>query len=900
MKKKGFIIGILLLSVLITLGIVFHVRVSNIEETLNFYVTEDKEFFYFNETSLYGLKENGQIFYEVEKEKDTQWYELAVDGNCNIYVLEEEYYGNEKVGSSVRVYYANGSIEKLYETKIGTLSNIDYKNGFITTFILDENKNQIKLWKYDVKRKTSTEFMYELQKPQEIIEIVYTTEGDIYYLTSEAQLCVITSDNEYLEIALDYGNGEIIIPCLDGGFSTDLDGNVYFTDGYNLEFVRYNPKKNVVEKVYEREDSVTNQYAFYELRYMRYMGSILTAVSPYVFSSSSFDGADFYLIVDSFSNSTTISEKSEMVSVIIRTAILSFFISIVGISIFILFGYSIIYIIKNLRSLLLKQVLIIIPLTIVVILIVVTSLKSKIFEVLEKDAYSQLYTLTTSIIKMIDTEEFEKVNFPREHQESYYKEVDTMINLNMEEFHELFPDILEKNLYYSLYVVQNGYSYVCYENAVSSVEERQQIGLREELYNPITEDWYLFQDPNNHTYVEHSSDDEWFYYARIITNKENKIIGYLEVGFDKYVFEQEVEKIGNEVSFFVVILLVIMVCFIMFSLHQSLKNLRVLKAGVAEVSDGHWTTTVDIHSNDEMEDIGNAFNKMSYRVSKYLDSIVKLNIAYERFVPNKIFHLLGKETILDVKLGDKVIRKLSIMSVSIERLEEMDRTEMGEKFELINQILGDIASIINDYSGIIETFQGSSIRAIYINSVDEAIDTALHIIEKVNNYQAKELINLSVNVQYGDAILGVVGDEDRLDTTIVSDDVDFVYTLDKFSTSNQTKLLVTKEVYEKIIDKPKYNFRYVGKLEQTNTNRIVDLYDLVDAYSFYDKTNKLLTKELFEKGVELFILGNFTEARKQFIDVIRIDSNDEVAKMYLFLCDEYRNKTVEHWKGILN
>ncbi len=900
MKKKGFIIGILLLSVLITLGIVFHVRVSNIEETLNFYVTKDKEFFYFNETSLYGLKEDGQIFYEVEKEKDTQWYELAVDGNRNIYVLEEEYYGNEKVGSSVRVYYANGLIEKLYETKIGTLSNIDYKNGFITTFILDENKNQIKLWKYDVKRKTSTEFMYELQKPQEIIEIVYTTTGDIYYLTSEAQLCAITSDNEYLEIALDYGNGEIIIPCLDGGFSTDLDGNVYFTDGYNLEFVKYHPEKNVVEKVYEREDSVTNQYAFYELRYMRYMGSILTAVSPYVFSSSSFDGADFYLIVDSFSNSTTISEKSEMVSVIIKTAILSFFISIVGISIFIFLGYSIIYIIKNLRSLLLKQVLIIIPLTIVIMLIVVTSLKSKIFEVLEKDAYSQLYTLTTSIIKMINTEEFEKVNFPREHQESYYKEVDTMINLNMEEFHELFPDILEKNLYYSLYVVQNGYSYVCYENAVSSVEERQQIGLREELYNPITEDWYLFQDPNNHTYVEHGSDDEWFYYARIITNKENKIIGYLEVGFDKYVFEQEVEKIGNEVSFFVVILLVIMVCLIMFSLHQSLKNLRVLKTGVAEVSDGHWTTTVDIHSNDEMEDIGNAFNKMSYRVSKYLDSIVKLNTAYERFVPNKIFHLLGKETILDVKLGDKVIRKLSIMSVSIERLEEMDRTEMGEKFELINQILGDIASIINDYSGIIETFQGSSIRAIYINSVDEAIDTALHIIEKVNNYQAKELINLSVNVQYGDAILGVVGDEDRLDTTIVSDDVDFVYTLDKFSTSNQTKLLITKEVYEKIIDKPKYNFRYVGKLEQTNTNRIVDLYDLVDAYSFYDKTNKLLTKELFEKGVELFILGNFTEARKQFIDVIRIDSNDEVAKMYLFLCDEYRNKTVEHWKGILN
>ena len=338
----------------------------------------------------------------------------------------------------------------------------------------------------------------------------------------------------------------------------------------------------------------------------------------------------------------------------------------------------------------------------------------------------------------------------------------------------------------------------------------------------------------------------------------------------------------------------------MISLHRSLKNLRVLRTGVTAVSDGQWTTTVDIRSNDEMEDIGNAFNRMSYRVSKYLDSIVKLNTAYERFVPNKIFHLLGKETILDVKLGDKVIKKLGIMSVSIGRLDEMDRAQMEEKFELINQILGDIAGIIKHYSGIIETFQGSSVRAIYMQSVDEAIDTALHIIEKVNTYQDKELIHLSINVQYGDAIVGVVGDNDRLDTTIVSDDVDFVYTLDEFSNTNQTKLLVTKEVYEKIMDKPKYNFRYIGKLEQTNTNRMIDLYDLLDAYSFYDKTNKLLTKERFEKGVELFILGNFAEARKQFIDVIRIDSNDEVAKKYLFLCDEYKNKTIEHWKGILN
>lgn len=873
------------------------VRVSNIEETLNFYVTEDKNFFYFNENFLYGLREDGQIFYEAEKEKNTEWYELVVDKNKNSYVLAKDYDGTQRVS----VYRADGSMENLYETKIGTLSNIEYRNGFVTAFVLDlEEGNQVKLWKYDIKRNKATQAIYELKEPQEIIEIVYTVTEDIYYLTSEEKLCKIDSDNVYSEIILEYEDGEVIVPYLEGGFSTDLAGNIYFTDGYHFAFVKYDSEKNTIEKVYERESKVAEEYMFYEFRYMRYMGDVLTAVSPSVFNSS-FENNDFYFIKGSFYNSIIMNEKIIMFSTICKTAIFSFFVSFLGIYFLSFLGYGMVYVVRNLRSLLLKQLLIIIPLTVIVVVIIVTSLKSKIFEVIEKDAYSQLYTLTTSIIKMIDTEQFEAVDFPRERKDNYYQTVDDMINLDMEELYELFPGILKKNLYYSLYAIKDGCSCLVLENEVNVLEaERTQIGLREEFYSPITNEWFLFENPNNHTYVEHDGDEEWFYYARVFTNKENKIIGYLEVGFDKYVFEQEIQNIGNEVSFFVVFLLVLMVCLIMISLHGSLKNLRVLKTGVAAVSDGHWTTTVDIHSNDEMEDIGNAFNKMSYRVSKYFDSIVKLNTAYERFVPSKIFQLLGKETILDVKLGDKVVKKLSIMSVSIQRLDEMDKVKMGEKFELINQILGDIASIINQYSGTIETFQGSSIRAIYMNSVDEAMDTALHIIEKVNNYQDKELINLSINVQYGDAILGVVGDNDRLDTTIVSDDVDFVYTLNKFSNLNQIKLLVTRKVYEKIGNKPKYNVRYVGKLEQTTINRMVDLYDVLDAYSFYDKTNKLLTKELFEKGVDLFIAGNFAEARKQFIDVIRIDSNDEVAKMYLFLCDEYRGKVVEHWRGILN
>ena len=57
------------------------------------------------------------------------------------------------------------------------------------------------------------------------------------------------------------------------------------------------------------------------------------------------------------------------------------------------------------------------------------------------------------------------------------------------------------------------------------------------------------------------------------------------------------------------------------------------------------------------------------------------------------------------------------------------------------------------------------------------------------------------------------------------------------------------------------------------------------------------TRSWLEEGIQKYQIGLFKQARRKFIDVIRIDHTDEIAKMYLFLCEQYDKERPEDFKG---
>jgi class 3 adenylate cyclase len=294
---------------------------------------------------------------------------------------------------------------------------------------------------------------------------------------------------------------------------------------------------------------------------------------------------------------------------------------------------------------------------------------------------------------------------------------------------------------------------------------------------------------------------------------------------------------------------------------------------------------------------------MSRKVKKYVDYIEQLNKEYSKFIPNEIFKLLNKESITEINLGDQVIKNMCVMKISTKNFRQLSK-EMDtiENFEFLNKLFGSISGIIKKTGGVVEDYEGAGLRAIYTQQADKSIDAALKAIEKINTYNQKSntSIELNITIQNGDIMLGIVGDMERREATIISEVVNSIFFMERLVRENNINLLITGNVYHKIENKSNYHFRYIGKIKNRQVSSIyIDLYDVVDAYKFEDKKNKLLTKQDFELGVNAYILGDIVEARKHFVNVLRIDSRDETAKTYIFLCDKYLNTSKEKWEGII-
>ena len=78
---------------------------------------------------------------------------------------------------------------------------------------------------------------------------------------------------------------------------------------------------------------------------------------------------------------------------------------------------------------------------------------------------------------------------------------------------------------------------------------------------------------------------------------------------------------------------------------------RILKNGVEKMADGELGVQVPIKSRDEIGEISEVFNRMSFNIGSHIQEIMDLNDGYYKFVPSAIFEILGKRALKRSILG---------------------------------------------------------------------------------------------------------------------------------------------------------------------------------------------------------------------------------------------------------
>ncbi len=301
----------------------------------------------------------------------------------------------------------------------------------------------------------------------------------------------------------------------------------------------------------------------------------------------------------------------------------------------------------------------------------------------------------------------------------------------------------------------------------------------------------------------------------------------------------------------------------------------------------------------KVEEQNTALQKMNAELEQ-------MNQAYERFVPKEFLQLLEKRSILDVRLGDQVQQDMTILFSDIRGFTSLsEKMTPDDNFRFINAYLGQMGPIVREYHGVIDKFLGDGIMALFQKKADHAVQAAIRMLQTLKDYNQERAkhdrapVHIGIGINTGTLMLGIIGEQGRMDGTVISDSVNLAARLEGLTKVFGASLLISEHCLNALEHRESYYSRFLGKVQVKGKNTIVSVFEIYNGDAEPEIALKLKTKPLFEDGLNHYFDKEFAEAAVLFKNVLKDHPTDKTARLYLERSAQYLVQGVlDTWQGV--
>jgi len=121
-------------------------------------------------------------------------------------------------------------------------------------------------------------------------------------------------------------------------------------------------------------------------------------------------------------------------------------------------------------------------------------------------------------------------------------------------------------------------------------------------------------------------------------------------------------------------------------------------------------------------------------------------------------------------------------------------------FELLNHTLLLVNPLIQKHGGFVDKYLSDGVMALFSGSPREALLCALDIHSVLEKYsrerlsQGRSRLLFAAGLHRGSLMLGTIGYEERMDTTVISDAVNIASRLQKYAAANKVPIIISGDV----------------------------------------------------------------------------------------------------------
>ncbi|MBU45108.1 MAG: hypothetical protein CMN76_17995 [Spirochaetaceae bacterium] len=392
----------------------------------------------------------------------------------------------------------------------------------------------------------------------------------------------------------------------------------------------------------------------------------------------------------------------------------------------------------------------------------------------------------------------------------------------------------------------------------------------------------------------------WLSAAVPVKDDSGETIAILGLDYDATGEVNKVNELFYICVFSVVAALVLSLVFSYILANLMSRPIAKLQDGALRVKDRDYETRVDVKTNDELGVLADTFNNMVEEIRAYSDYLQALNASYYRFVPREFLQHLGQESILNIQLGDQIQKEMTVLFSDIRSFTTISESlKPSENFNFLNSYLKRVGPIIRNSRGFIDKYIGDAIMALFPDTPRSAVEAAVNMrleLLDFNEYRKKNgyvPIDIGVGLHTGVLMLGTIGEEERMESTVIADAVNLASRLEGLTKKMGAHIILSEVTLRQTLEDMTVNYRFMGKVRVKGKTRSVPVYEVLDGDPPELVERKAAQKEKFEYGVMLYHKKRFDEAEATFLSIHESVPEDRAALIYLERCKKYSRAQVE-------
>lgn len=534
----------------------------------------------------------------------------------------------------------------------------------------------------------------------------------------------------------------------------------------------------------------------------------------------------------------------------------------------------------------------------------------------QKDMYHEtargLYHMAHMGQNLVDGETLAEIQSPKDFREGSYNQLKERLTFK-DDFGKFYSVAYQRRDGAVYEVLEDANDLRMFEPLESDVFQKSVCEYRDEdgHWHGLNDDLsFVLEDQQYASCVSEDENGSWmFVIGPVFDAQKQQVVGLYETGIHLRGFEARLAqmrvKILTVIAAFTGLLLLLFLGFTMWNLTP----LRRLSQKVKEMAAQKQISEVEVSTRDEVGLFGTQFNAMAQSIRDEIEKNERLRKAAYRFVPKQYLDYLGKEEITEIDLGDQVQKTMSILTMRIRNFSELSKAMNGapkENFDFINAFIARVSNVLHENGGLINTYQGHQIVALFPDSPLSALTAAVAMRREIAAYNEgrsqkdRVPVDISIGLQSGDLMLGIIGDDHRYEGTAISEDVHVSGALERVTMQIGSSLLIPKAVLNSMDRLPDLAMRDLGRIKLPGMDEPMELCDIYETDDPELRRLKHKSKDAFENAVRMYQQSRFQDARFAFVQLLKENQRDEAARLYFYVCDEYSQRgTPEGWDGSL-